>query len=221
MAAIYYSPDGLPEVHESRPKGYMTEDAWLKKQAELREQEEQERLRKFYEPETAAKRHSEAIDEQTSRSILDGFDYTVNGEELHFSYDAFDQQNFADTANACLMAQAGVEGLPSSVVWNAYRKIPKEAEQEIRLPEDFPAEDKAKAIADGSLVERDGKTFWKVAYFDLELVQVTLDVPGFLALYAAGALAHKAACMARGGQRKAAVRQALADGVAGEEIVKI
>lgn len=61
------------------------------------------------------------IDSQTSAAILAGFDYSVDGENLHFSYDSFDQQNFADTANACLLAQSGVAGLPESVTWNAYQ----------------------------------------------------------------------------------------------------
>ncbi len=102
------------------------------------------------------------IDAETSAAILGGFDYAVDGETLHFSYDAFDQQNFADTANACLLAKSGAQGLPASVTWNAYR-------------------------ASG------------------ELVQLSLSADEFLALYAGGALAHKAACMAAGGQRKAAL----------------
>lgn len=60
------------------------------------------------------------IDEDTSAAILAGFDYAVNGVTYHFSYDAFDQQNFADTANVCIMKQAGMPGLPDSVMWNAY-----------------------------------------------------------------------------------------------------
>lgn len=102
------------------------------------------------------------IDAETSAAILNGFDYTVDGENLHFSYDRDDQQNFSDTANACLMLKAGAQGLPESVTWNAYRP-------------------------------------------DGELVRLTLTADAFLALYAAGALAHKAACMAAGGQRKAAL----------------
>lgn len=105
------------------------------------------------------------IDAETSKAILNGFDYAVDGESLHFSYDAFDQQNFADTANACLMLKAGAQGLPESVTWNAYR-------------------------ASG------------------ELVQLSLSADEFLALYAGGALAHKAACMAHGGERKAALEAA-------------
>lgn len=100
------------------------------------------------------------IDAETSAAILAGFEYEVDGQRLHFSYDAFDQQNFADTANACLLQKSGVPGLPESVTWNAYR-------------------------ANG------------------ELVQLTLSADAFLALYTAGALAHKAACMTAGGLRKA------------------
>lgn len=67
-----------------------------------------------------------AIDAETSADILAGFDYAIDPgtgtpETLHFSYDAFDQQNFSDTANACLMLKAGAQGLPESVTWNAYR----------------------------------------------------------------------------------------------------
>lgn len=106
-----------------------------------------------------------AIDAETSAAILEGFDYEIDPgtgtpETLHFGYDAFDQQNFSDTANACLMLKAGAHGLPESVTWNAYR-------------------------ADG------------------ELVRLILTADAFLALYAGGALAHKAACMAEGGTKKA------------------
>ncbi len=117
-------------------------------------------------PEEKAQQELEAkiadIDHKTSALIRDGFDYEIEGETLHFSYDMFDQQNFADTANACLLAKSGVPGLPQSVTWNGYK-------------------------ADGSLV------------------RLTLDADQFLALYTAGALAHKAACMEAGGQEKAAV----------------
>jgi hypothetical protein len=106
------------------------------------------------------------IDEDTSAAILAGFDYAVNGVTYHFSYDAFDQQNFADTANVCIMKQAGMPGLPDSVMWNAYT-----------VPDD-------------------------------ELVRLTFDAPGFLALYAGGAMKHKNETMQRGGDRKAAVEAA-------------
>ena len=60
------------------------------------------------------------IDKETSDSILAGFNYTINDQEYHFSYDLLDQQNFADTANMCQLALSGVEGLPSTVTWNSY-----------------------------------------------------------------------------------------------------
>ena len=41
-----------------------------------------------------------------------------------------------------------------------------------------------------------------------ELVRLTFDAAGFLALYTGGALAHKALQMERGGRRKAAVEAA-------------
>lgn len=60
------------------------------------------------------------IDAETSAAILAGFNYAVNGVTYHFSYALDDQQNFSDTANVCLMKQAGMPGLPDSVTWNAY-----------------------------------------------------------------------------------------------------
>ena len=63
------------------------------------------------------------IDAETSASILAGFDYAVNGTDYHFSYDTFDQQNFADTANVCALKIQGVDGLPDSVMWNSYSLV--------------------------------------------------------------------------------------------------
>lgn len=61
------------------------------------------------------------IDAQTSAAITEGFTYEVEGQALHFSYDANDQQNFADTANASILSQMGVQGVPDSVTWNGWR----------------------------------------------------------------------------------------------------
>ena len=66
------------------------------------------------------------IDAQTSSAITAGFEYEIDpgtgtAESLHFSYDSFDQQNFADSANVAALTISGVEGLPSAVTWNAYR----------------------------------------------------------------------------------------------------
>jgi len=66
------------------------------------------------------------IDIITSSNITNGFDYKINTGEteelLHFSYDSFDQQNFADSANVATLSLSGIEGLPTEVTWNAYRK---------------------------------------------------------------------------------------------------
>lgn len=106
------------------------------------------------------------IDEETSDAILAGFEYELDGVSYHFSYDGFDQQNFADAANAAILAQlSGQTG--QTVTWNAYRNYTPET---------------------GG-----------------ELVRLTLDAAGFLALYTGGAMAHKAAKMEEGGQRKAAL----------------
>lgn len=118
------------------------------------------------------------IDKETSEAILAGFEYEIDPgtgspEALHFSYDNFDQQNFADSANVALLslnASPQAERLPASVTWNAYRNHTPEG---------------------GG-----------------ELVRLTLDPQGFLALYTGGALAHKAAKMEEGGRRKAAVAAA-------------
>lgn len=80
-----------------------------------------------------------AIDAQTSSAILAGFDYEIDAgtgttEALHFSYDSFDQQNFADSANVAIMAQSGGKGLPASVTWNAYRDwTPEKGGKLVRL----------------------------------------------------------------------------------------
>ena len=71
------------------------------------------------------------IDSATSTAILAGFEYTVNNETLYFSYDSFDQQNFADTANGALLALQNVEGVPTSVNWNGYRNHTKEQKGEL------------------------------------------------------------------------------------------
>lgn len=71
------------------------------------------------------------IDSATSAAILAGFEYTIDNETLHFSYDSFDQQNFADTANGALLALQKVEGVPTTVTWNSYRNHTKEQKGEL------------------------------------------------------------------------------------------
>lgn len=121
------------------------------------------------------------IDAETSAAIIAGFDYEIDAgtgmlETLHFSYDSYDQQNFADTANMALLnltMPSNLDGgttIPTSVTWNAYRAYTPQT---------------------GG-----------------ELVRLTFDATGFLALYTGGALAHKALQMEIGGQRKATVEAA-------------
>lgn len=54
-----------------------------------------------------------------------------------------------------------------------------------------------------------------------ELVQLTFTADTFLELYMKGTLAHKANCMLKGGTRKAAVRDALTNGLTAEQIAAI
>ena len=131
---------------------------------------------------TVAAKMLASIDAETSAAIVAGFEYAVEGVPYHFSYDAFDQQNFADTANVALLAQMGGKGLPESVAWNAYKNW------------------------------QDGKG---------ELVRLTFTAESFLALYTGGAVAHKAARMAEGGARKAALADAVARGATAEELEAI
>ena len=123
-----------------------------------------------------------SIDAETAAAITAGFFYVVEGITYHFSYDTFDQQNFADTANVALLSQMGGQGLPESVAWNAYKNW------------------------------QDSKG---------ELVRLTFTAETFLALYTAGAVAHKAARMAEGGSRKEAVAAAVARGATVEELEAI
>ena len=123
-----------------------------------------------------------SIDAETAAAITAGFFYVVDGVTYHFSYDTFDQQNFADTANVALLSQMGGQGLPESVAWNADKNW------------------------------QDGKG---------ELVRLTFTAETFLALYTAGAVAHKAARMAEGGSRKEAVAAAVARGATVEELEAI
>ena len=62
------------------------------------------------------------IDSTTTRNIISGFYYTINGEQLHFSYNIEDQQNFSDTFNGIAMKKLmGFENLPETIDWNGWR----------------------------------------------------------------------------------------------------
>lgn len=68
-----------------------------------------------------------SIDAETSAAIMAGFECEATPpdantpELLHFSYDSFDQQNFADAAVSMQLATASDGGIPTTTPWNAYR----------------------------------------------------------------------------------------------------
>ena len=102
---------------------------------------EADRLAEYNKPKNVAARKLTVIDAATTAAITAGFDYHVNGEVLHFSYDSSDQQNFADSANVAMLSATGLSGLPASVTWNAYKNwTPESGGELVRLnfgPADF------------------------------------------------------------------------------------
>lgn len=74
-------------------------------------------------PQELYARNKAAINATTSKAITSGFSYEINGEVLHFHYDSYDQINFADTANYCLMAKMELIESPSAIVWKAYKAL--------------------------------------------------------------------------------------------------
>lgn len=67
-----------------------------------------------------------SIDSETTSAIFEGFECEATPpdtnvpEQLHFSYDEFDQQNFADAAVSMQLAASG-GAIPTTTPWNAYR----------------------------------------------------------------------------------------------------
>lgn len=132
---VYYSPSGNPEIWDEKPVGYFTEEEWNNSIPKPSLEElKQNKINQ--------------IDKETSDSILAGFNYTINDQEYHFSYDAFDQQNFADTANMCQLALSGVEGLPSTVTWNSY------LEDGTLVQQEFDAQSFLKLYTAGAMVHK-------------------------------------------------------------------
>lgn len=87
--------------------------------------------------ETVMERKLAAIDAETSAAIMAGFTCeatppdTGQPELLHFSYDEFDQQNFADAALSMQLATAAGGAIPTSTPWNAYRKHTADSKGEL------------------------------------------------------------------------------------------
>ena len=64
------------------------------------------------------------INNETSAAILYGFDYTVNEQVLHISYDRNDQQNFSDMAETIGLVKLGIPvPLDSTIEWNGWKLI--------------------------------------------------------------------------------------------------
>ena len=107
--------EGKPEQRDG--KWYQT---WVLTPVTHTPEENAERLLQRKEQKVAQ------IDAQTSSAIMAGFECeatppdTNTPELLHFSYDAFDQQNFADAAVSMQLATASGD-IPTSTPWNAYR----------------------------------------------------------------------------------------------------
>ena len=106
----FYSPEGNSEVWDKKPDGYITVDEYVA----LQEAE-------YNTLENVAARKLVEIDEQTSMTILNGFMYNIDDVDYHFSYDAFDQQNFSDSANMANIIKAGGTSTITTVFWNAYK----------------------------------------------------------------------------------------------------
>ena len=125
----FFSPAGNPEIWAQKPDGYMTPEEW-------------EALHPAPEPEpepldTVKSRKLAEIDAETSATIMDGFaceatpQDTGQPELLHFSYDEFDQQNFADAALSMQMAAAAGGAIPTATPWNAYRNHTADSKGEL------------------------------------------------------------------------------------------
>ena len=135
LSTVYYRADGsyvitlCHEIFGNVPFHVPNEGEFTALHAEVSAWRNGNEERFFMEPEEQAPtptidevkaRKLAAIDAETSAAIMAGFDYEIDGVTYHFSYDAFDQQNFSDTANMCQLALAGTPGLPTSVTWNSY-----------------------------------------------------------------------------------------------------
>ena len=73
-------------------------DIWYTEEYRIQEEIKKNEI-EYNKIENVISRTLEKINTYCSDCILAGFDYKVNDEVLHFSYDSFDQQNFGDTFN--------------------------------------------------------------------------------------------------------------------------
>lgn len=98
------------------------------------------------------------IDSATSTAILQGFEHEVKlstgNEVLYFSYDSFDQQNFADTANGAMMQMMAIPtSLPTVIEWNGWRNHTAESKGElVKVP--LNADQFISLYTEGALVHK-------------------------------------------------------------------
>lgn len=110
-------------------------ELWEEEKARL-EQAAAEAEAKYNSLENVKARKLAAIDDETSAAIFAGFQCeatppdTGQPELLHFSYDSFDQQNFADAALSMQLATAS-GGIPTTTPWNAYRNHTADSKGEL------------------------------------------------------------------------------------------
>ena len=74
-------------------------------------------------PEEEMKKAIAAIDAETSAAIVAGFDMPIQNAAYHFSYDAFDQQNFSDAAITAGMAMTSPDMFPQGITWNGWQAV--------------------------------------------------------------------------------------------------
>ena len=121
--------DGLPnevlssDDYEGRVAPYV--DLWTKEKTRLDNEAAAAEAEYNSLPNVKARKLA-SIDAETTLTIMAGFTCEATPpdtnvpEQLHFSYDEFDQQNFADAAVSMQLAAAG-GGIPTTTPWNAYR----------------------------------------------------------------------------------------------------
>lgn len=178
----FYSPTGNAEVWENKPKGYITV-----------EEHNANVLAEYNKLDAVVERKLKQIDIATSGAILSGFTYSIDKVRYKFSYDTYDQQNFADTANMATLIKMNASTAFNKVLWNAYTVDDREP------------------VAEGVTQEP----------FVPELVRLELDADTFLDLYVNGALKHKVTVMDWGAERKAAVLVAKSNNVSIDIIEEI
>ena len=121
--------DGLPnevlssDDYEGRVAPYV--DLWTKEKKRLDNEAAAAEAEYNSLPNVKARKLA-AIDAETTAAIMAGFECEATPpdtgvpELLHFSYDSFDQQNFADAAVSMQLATAS-GAIPTATPWNAYR----------------------------------------------------------------------------------------------------